>query len=245
MLASIGLADVCVYSRLCVAIFSTGDEVHQQGKPLPSQGIYDTNRFSLRGMLEQLGCQVFDLGIIEDNKTSLAKALEDGADHADCIISSGGVSIGDADYVRNVLADTGHVDFWRIAMRPGRPFAFGHVKGCPFFGLPGNPVAMMVAFLQLVQPALRKMMGQERWKPLRMKAIAEELLCSRKGRTDYSRGIYRINEQGQLVVKATGFQGSGLLTSMISANCLIEITDEYECVEVGQSVTIQPFSDLL
>jgi len=110
-------------------------------------------------MLEQLGCQVFDLGIIEDNKTSLAKALEDGAGHADWIISSGGVSIGDADYVCDVLADTGHVDFWRISMRLGRPFAFGYANGCPFFGLPGNPVAVMVTFLHLVQPALRKMMG--------------------------------------------------------------------------------------
>ncbi|MDO6785801.1 bifunctional molybdopterin-guanine dinucleotide biosynthesis adaptor protein MobB/molybdopterin molybdotransferase MoeA [Neptunomonas phycophila] len=245
LLASIGHDKVMVYSRLRVAIFSTGDEVHPQGKPLPSQGIYDTNRFSLRGLLEQLGCEVVDLGIIADDKQSLSLALAEGAAQADCIISSGGVSMGDADYIREVLASAGHVDFWRIAMRPGRPFAFGHVNDRPFFGLPGNPVAVMVTFLQFVQPALRKMMGQERWQPIRLTAVAEEPLRSRKGRTDYSRGIYRINEQGVLVVKVAGSQGSGILTSMVAANCLIEITDDDERIEAGQSVTIQPFSDLL
>ncbi len=245
LLASMGLSSVEVFKPVKVAIFSTGDEVVDQGKALPEFGIYDTNRFTLRGMLTRLGCEVIDLGIIEDDQRSLSEALALAASSADIMLSSGGVSMGEADYIKSALKQEGRVDFWRITMRPGRPLAFGDVGGKPFFGLPGNPVAVMVTFMQFVQPALRKMMGQTSWQPNRMIAIAEETLKSRLGRTDYSRGVYHINESGQLVVRSTGSQGSGILTSMVMANCLIEITDEFERIDVGEPVLIQPFSDLM
>ena len=245
LLASMGLSSVEVFKPVRVAIFSTGDEVVDQGKALPEFGIYDTNRFTLRGMLTRLGCEVIDLGIIEDDQRSLSEALALAASSADIMLSSGGVSMGEADYIKSALKQEGRVDFWRIAMRPGRPLAFGDVGGKPFFGLPGNPVAVMVTFMQFVQPALRKMMGQTSWQPNRMIATAEETLKSRLGRTDYSRGVYHINESGRLVVRSTGSQGSGILTSMVMANCLIEITDEFERIDVGEPVLIQPFSDLM
>jgi len=245
LLASMGLSSVEVFKPVRVAIFSTGDEVVDQGKALPEFGIYDTNRFTLRGMLTRLGCEVIDLGIIEDDQRSLSEALALAASSADIMLSSGGVSMGEADYIKSALKKEGRVDFWRIAMRPGRPLAFGDVGGKPFFGLPGNPVAVMVTFMQFVQPALRKMMGQTSWQPNRMIATAEETLKSRLGRTDYSRGVYHINESGRLVVRSTGSQGSGILTSMVMANCLIEITDEFERIDVGEPVLIQPFSDLM
>jgi len=245
LLASMGLSSVEVFKPVRVAIFSTGDEVVDQGKALPEFGIYDTNRFTLRGMLTRLGCEVIDLGIIEDDQRSLSEALTLAASSADIMLSSGGVSMGEADYIKSALKQEGRVDFWRIAMRPGRPLAFGDVGGKPFFGLPGNPVAVMVTFMQFVQPALRKMMGQTSWQPNRMIATAEETLKSRLGRTDYSRGVYHINESGRLVVRSTGSQGSGILTSMVMANCLIEITDEFERIDVGEPVLIQPFSDLM
>jgi len=245
LLASLGLAELPVYRQLRVAIFSTGDEVVAQGQELPENCIYDTNRYSLSGLLQRLGCQVIDLGILEDNQTTMEQALTDAAEQADMIITSGGVSMGEADYIKAALANVGEVDFWRIAMRPGRPLAFGKIGGKPFFGLPGNPVAVMVTFLQFVQPALRQMMGETSWQPQRIVAKAEERLRSREGRTDYSRGVYRINEQGELTVRSTGQQGSGILSSMVNANCLIEIADPFSSIEAGETVTIQPFGDLV
>lgn len=244
LLASLGQQSVTVYRKLRVAVFSTGDEVVAQGQVLPENCIYDTNRFSLQGLLTRLGCHVIDLGIIQDNQEVMQHTLSQAAIDADMVISSGGVSMGQADFIRDALEAAGRISFWRIAMRPGRPLAFGKLGATPFFGLPGNPVAVMVTFLQFVQPALRKMMGQISWKPMRMTAIAQEQFKSRKDRTDYSRGIYSVDEQGQLVVRSTGAQGSGILTSMVQANCLIEICDEFDQIEVGQPVLIQPFADL-
>lgn len=250
LLASLGLETVPVYRKVRVAVFSTGDEVSSQGQPLPPDTVYDTNRFTLQGMLSQCGCEVIDLGIVQDNQSAMVDALTQGRDQADLVISSGGVSMGEADFVKSALEQVGQINFWRIAMRPGRPLAFGCLncdndQPVPFFGLPGNPVAVMVCFMQFVQPALRKMMGQTDWHPIRMTALAEESLKSRQGRTDYTRGIYRINDQGQLTVRSTGAQGSGILTSMIRGNCLIELTDDQDLVEAGQPVLIQPFSDLI
>ena len=242
-IASLGLAEVAVYRKLKVAIFSTGDEVVAQGEVLPENSIYDTNRFTLKGMLTKLGCEVLDLGIIEDTQASMVDCLCQASQQADMIISSGGVSMGKADYIKDALAEVGEIDFWKIAMRPGRPLAFGKIETTPFFGLPGNPVAVMVTFTQFVQPAIRKMMGQRHWQPQRMLAIAEEPLRSRQHRTDYSRGVYRINDQGQLVVRSTGAQGSGILSSMVQANCFIEIQDQFDHIEIGQPVLIQPFSE--
>lgn len=245
LLASLGMTHVAVFKPLRVAIFSTGDEVVAQGQALPENCIYDTNRFTLTGLLQRLGCSVVDLGIIEDSQDSMQRVLLEAAQQADMVISSGGVSMGQADYIKQALEAVGNIGFWRVAMRPGRPLAFGTVGQTPFFGLPGNPVAVMVTFLQFVQPALRKMMGQRGWQPIKMMAVAQETIKSRAGRIDYSRGIYRINDQGELVVQTTGAQGSGILTSMVQANCLIEIGEQYSQVDAGDRVLIQPFSDLL
>ncbi|TXZ74096.1 bifunctional molybdopterin-guanine dinucleotide biosynthesis adaptor protein MobB/molybdopterin molybdotransferase MoeA [Vibrio mimicus] len=240
MLASLGFANADVFRSLKVAIFSTGDEVQAPGGDIEPNSIFDSNRFTLTGLLKQLGCQVLDLGIIEDDEAKMMRVLEQAAKQADVVITSGGVSVGDADFIKSALEKLGHIDFWRINMRPGRPLAFGQIAGKPFFGLPGNPVAVMVSFINFVEPALRKMQGEQGWQPLKVNAIALEDLRSRQGRTEFSRGIYAFNTQGQLTVRTTGKQGSGILRSMSEANCLIEIAPAIDTVKVGESVTIIP-----
>ncbi|HGF7190804.1 TPA: bifunctional molybdopterin-guanine dinucleotide biosynthesis adaptor protein MobB/molybdopterin molybdotransferase MoeA [Vibrio cholerae] len=240
MLASLGFAHADVFRSLKVAIFSTGDEVQAPGGDIEPNSIFDSNRFTLMGLLKQLGCQVIDLGIIEDDEAKMMQVLEQAAKRADVVITSGGVSVGDADFIKSALEKLGHIDFWRINMRPGRPLAFGQIAGKPFFGLPGNPVAVMVSFINFVEPALRKMQGEQGWQPLKVNAIALEDLRSRQGRTEFSRGVYAFNTQGQLTVRTTGKQGSGILRSMSEANCLIEIAPAIDTVKVGESVTIIP-----
>ncbi|HAS3559933.1 TPA: bifunctional molybdopterin-guanine dinucleotide biosynthesis adaptor protein MobB/molybdopterin molybdotransferase MoeA [Vibrio cholerae] len=240
MLASLGFAHAEVFRSLKVAIFSTGDEVQAPGGDIAPNSIFDSNRFTLTGLLKQLGCQVIDLGIIEDDEAKMMQMLEQAAKQADVVITSGGVSVGDADFIKSALEKLGHIAFWRINMRPGRPLAFGQIAGKPFFGLPGNPVAVMVSFINFVEPALRKMQGEQGWQPLKVNAIALEDLRSRQGRTEFSRGVYAFNAQGQLTVRTTGKQGSGILRSMSEANCLIEIAPAIDTVKVGESVTIIP-----
>ncbi|EGR2393603.1 bifunctional molybdopterin-guanine dinucleotide biosynthesis adaptor protein MobB/molybdopterin molybdotransferase MoeA [Vibrio cholerae] len=240
MLASLGFAHADVFRSLKVAIFSTGDEVQAPGGDIEPNSIFDSNRFTLTGLLKQLGCQVIDLGIIEDDEAKMMQVLEQAAKQTDMVLTSGGVSVGDADFIKSALEKLGHIDFWRINMRPGRPLAFGQIAGKPFFGLPGNPVAVMVSFINFVEPALRKMQGEQGWQPLKVNAIALEDLRSRQGRTEFSRGVYAFNTQGQLTVRTTGKQGSGILRSMSEANCLIEIAPAIDTVKVGESVTIIP-----
>ncbi len=240
MLASLGFAHADVFRSLKVAIFSTGDEVQAPGGEIEPNSIFDSNRFTLTGLLKRLGCQVIDLGIIEDDEAKMMQVLEQAAKQADMVITSGGVSVGDADFIKSALEKLGHIDFWRINMRPGRPLAFGQIAGKPFFGLPGNPVAVMVSFINFVEPALRKMQGEQGWQPLKVNAITLEDLRSRQGRTEFSRGVYAFNTQGQLTVRTTGKQGSGILRSMSEANCLIEIAPAIDTVKVGESVTIIP-----
>ncbi|EJL6308581.1 bifunctional molybdopterin-guanine dinucleotide biosynthesis adaptor protein MobB/molybdopterin molybdotransferase MoeA [Vibrio cholerae] len=240
MLASLGFAHADAFRSLKVAIFSTGDEVQAPGGDIEPNSIFDSNRFTLTGLLKQLGCQVIDLGIIEDDEAKMMQVLEQAAKPADVVITSGGVSVGDADFIKSALEKLGQIDFWRINMRPGRPLAFGQIAGKPFFGLPGNPVAVMVSFINFVEPALRKMQGEQGWQPLKVNAIALEDLRSRQGRTEFSRGVYAFNTQGQLTVRTTGKQGSGILRSMSEANCLIEIAPAIDTVKVGESVTIIP-----
>ncbi|WP_102405032.1 bifunctional molybdopterin-guanine dinucleotide biosynthesis adaptor protein MobB/molybdopterin molybdotransferase MoeA [Vibrio sp. 10N.261.55.A7] len=240
MLASLGFAQCDVQRPLRVAIFSTGDEVQAPGSDQKDNTIYDSNRFTLIGLLERLGCEVIDFGILEDNQQVMIDALEKSAQQADLILTSGGVSVGDADYIKLALEQLGSIDFWRINMRPGRPLAFGHINDKPFFGLPGNPVAVMVSFINFVEPAIRKMQGQQGWLPLKVQAVASEPLRSRMGRTEFSRGVYSIDSQGQLKVSTTGKQGSGILRSMSEANCLIEVSPSVDTVKIGESVTIIP-----
>ena len=240
MIASLGFGEANVFRKLKVAVFSTGDEVQAPGTEQKANSIYDSNRFTIMGMLEKLGCEILDFGILEDNKQLMIEALENASAQADVVMTSGGVSVGDADYIKLALDKLGQIDFWRINMRPGRPLAFGQINDKPFFGLPGNPVAVMVSFINFVEPALRKMQGEQGWKPLKVSAIATENLRSRQGRTEFSRGIYELDETGRLTVRTTGKQGSGILRSMSEANCLIEISPAVDTVKAGESVTIIP-----
>ncbi|MDF4950547.1 bifunctional molybdopterin-guanine dinucleotide biosynthesis adaptor protein MobB/molybdopterin molybdotransferase MoeA [Vibrio parahaemolyticus] len=240
MIASLGFGEANVFRKLKVAVFSTGDEVQAPGTEQKANSIYDSNRFTIMGMLEKLGCEILDFGILEDNEQLMIEALENASAQADVVMTSGGVSVGDADYIKLALDKLGQIDFWRIKMRPGRPLAFGQINNKPFFGLPGNPVAVMVSFINFVEPALRKMQGEQGWKPLKVNAIATENLRSRQGRTEFSRGIYELDNTGRLTVRTTGKQGSGILRSMSEANCLIEISPAIDTVKAGESVTIIP-----
>ncbi|PKH04681.1 bifunctional molybdopterin-guanine dinucleotide biosynthesis adaptor protein MobB/molybdopterin molybdotransferase MoeA [Moritella sp. Urea-trap-13] len=240
MIASLGINQVSVKRAIRVAIFSTGDEVQHPGEAQKNNCIYDSNRYTLHAMLTQAGCEVIDLGIIEDNEAALEATLAQGSQQADLILSSGGVSVGDADYIKTVLAKLGQINFWRINMRPGRPLAFGHIDDTPFFGLPGNPVAVMVVFLQFVEPAIRKLQGMDNWQPQVFNAVATERFRSRPNRTEYTRGIFGFDANGRLTVKSTGQQGSGILRSMSEANCLVEVLPEQANAEIGDLVRVVP-----
>jgi molybdopterin molybdotransferase len=241
MIASLGFGSVNVRRKLKVAVFSTGDEVQAPGSELKANSIFDSNRFTIKAILQKLDCEIIDLGILEDDEMVMEKAIEQASHAADLIITSGGVSVGDADFIKNVLERSGNVNFWRINMRPGRPLAFGSINNKPFFGLPGNPVAVMVSFINFVEPAIRKMQGVTDFMPLKATAIASENLRSRQGRTEFSRGVYSMNNNtGQLEVRLTGKQGSGILRSMSEANCLIEISPNIDTVKQGEYVTIIP-----
>ncbi|WP_394148001.1 bifunctional molybdopterin-guanine dinucleotide biosynthesis adaptor protein MobB/molybdopterin molybdotransferase MoeA [Shewanella atlantica] len=245
LLASLGFGKLPVFKRPRVAVFSTGDEVCQPGEPLQPNCIYDSNRFTIKSMVRKLGCEVIDLGIIHDSEDALAEALSQAAVDADVVISSGGVSVGDADFIKLALERVGQINFWRINMRPGRPLAFGQIGDSLFFGLPGNPVAVMVSFMQFVQPALRKLAGENEWAPTMVPAITDTHLRSRVGRTEFTRGIYQLASDGKLHVTSTGAQGSGMLSSMVKGNCLIVISEKDDQLNPGDTVYIQPFADLL
>ncbi|HSP57458.1 MAG TPA: molybdopterin-binding protein, partial [Halomonas sp.] len=222
--------------------FSTGNEVTPPGTPLPSAGIYDANRFTLQGLVIEHGGEPIDLGILPDDRDVLIDALSQAADQADLIITSGGVSVGEADFTRSALAEVGELGFWRIAIRPGRPLACGTIgpRGVPFLGLPGNPVAVMVTFLELVAPLLARLQGCDTTTLPALSALAEHDMNSRVGRVDYLRGVYRCDDKGQLSVRSTGAQGSGILSSMVMANCLIEISADRKSVLRGEAVTLHP-----
>ena len=245
LIASLGIAEVSVVRRLRVAFFSTGDELRSIGETLGDGAIYDSNRYTLHGMLERMGTDIIDMGVIKDDLEALEEAFAIAAANADVLITSGGVSVGEADYIKEILAKLGQVDFWKVAIKPGRPLAFGHVGDAVFFGLPGNPVSVMVTFYEFVQPALRKMIGENDSGILTLKARCDSRLKKRPGRVEYQRGILRGDEDGNLVVVKTGAQGSGILTSMSQANCFIILPIDSSGIEPGMYVDIQPFSGLV
>ncbi len=249
LIASLGLAEVSVKRRLRVAFFSTGDELCSLGTPLREGEVYDSNRYTLYGMLARLGCEAIDLGVVRDEPAALEAALCQAAAQADVILTSGGVSVGEADFIRGLMAKLGEVAFWKIAMRPGRPLAFGRVgsgtAAAWLFGLPGNPVAVMVAFYEFVREALLKMMGVDPLEPLpRFRVPCVTPLKKRPGRTEFQRGIL-FSENGEWKVRATGAQGSGILRSMSEANCIIVVEHERGNVEPGEGVDVQPFGGLV
>jgi molybdopterin molybdotransferase len=245
LIASLGIAEVAVHRPLRVAIFSTGDELKPVGEPLGPGDVHDSNRYTLRGMLQRLGAQIKDVGIVRDTPEQTRAAFEAAAAGQDAIISSGGVSVGEADFVKSVLSELGHAEFWKVAMKPGRPLTFGHVRGAVFFGLPGNPVSVMVTFYQFVQPALRRMMGETQTADLRLKATSLSRLKKRPGRVEFQRGVLEQDASGALVVRKTGMQGSGILTSMSHANCFIILPQDCAGVEAGEPVEVQPFAGLI
>lgn len=250
VIASLGINRVTVYRRLKVAFFTTGDELcaldeNSEGGELPAGMLFDSNRHTLACLLEVAGVEPIDLGIVRDNEDDTREALRQAGDMADVIVTSGGVSAGDADFVTRAFHELGSVSFWKLAMRPGRPLAFGRVGDAAFFGLPGNPVAVMVTFLQFVKPALRYLSGMSDIEPMVLPARCESTLRKSRGRVEYQRGIMHIDGSGQLLVKSTGKQGAGRLSSMSRANCLIIIDADADTVHPGDTVGIQPFHGLL
>jgi molybdopterin molybdotransferase len=222
-----------------VALLSTGDEVVEPGAPRRPGQIYDANRFSLGGLVRTAGAEPLDLGIVPDLRSELKRSLEDAARRADVVVSSGGVSVGDYDHVKAVLAEIGGIEFWQVAMQPGRPLAVGAIGGVPFFGLPGNPVASVLCFLLFVRPALWKLGGRRELTPMRFTATATEPMSKRQGRREFKRGIFRFTERG-FEVATTGPQGSGILSSMVAANCLIVLEESRGDVSPGETVLVEP-----
>jgi molybdopterin molybdotransferase len=248
LLASLGIAEVPVQRRLRVAFFSTGDELRSIGEPLDAGCVYDSNRYTLYGMLKRLGCDIIDMGIVKDDPQALEDALRNACENADAIVTSGGVSVGAADYTREIMARLGDVTFWKIGMRPGRPLAFGKISSngnsAFLFGLPGNPVAVMVSFYFFARAALLHMMGAEAPLPmLRVKSAGA--IRKKPGRTEYQRGILSVDADGRQQVSITGSQGSGILRSMSEANCMVVLHDETGNVAAGDMVDVLLFEGLV
>jgi molybdopterin molybdotransferase len=245
VIASIGIAEVRVKRRLRVAFFSTGDELKSLGEPLGPGQIYDSNRYTLHGMLSRLGVELLDLGVIRDEREAIRRAFRVAATTADVVITSGGVSVGEADFVKLTLDELGQVDFWKIAMKPGKPLAFGRLGNAVFFGLPGNPVSVMATFYQFAQPALQKMQGMTATPALTVKVPCAVALRKQPGRLEYQRGVLQHDGQGKLSVTSTGRQGSHVLSSMSKSNCFIILPAECAGVAAGEPVEVQPFAGLV
>ncbi|MES2150386.1 MAG: gephyrin-like molybdotransferase Glp [Pseudomonadota bacterium] len=248
LLASLGIAEVPVRRRLRVAFFSTGDELRSIGQTLDEGCVYDSNRYTLYGMLQRLGCDIIDMGVVRDEPDALEAALRSACENADAIITSGGVSVGAADYTRDIMARLGDVTFWKIGMRPGRPLAFGRVssngKSAFLFGLPGNPVAVMVSFYFFARAALLHMMGASA-PQLLVRVKSADPIRKKPGRTEYQRGMLSVGEDGLQQVRITGAQGSGILRSMSEANCMVVLHDEQGNVNAGDSVDVLLFEGLV
>jgi molybdopterin molybdotransferase len=243
ILASVGVSEISVRRRPRVAFFSTGDELRSVGEALDIGQIYDSNGYTIHGMLMRLGVEVVDLGVVRDEPDAIEKAFADAAAQADAVVTSGGVSVGDADYVTRTLEQMGSVGFWMVAIKPGRPLAFGRIGDALFFGLPGNPVSAMVTFYQLVQPALRVLAGMpDQGPPLTVTAVSGVALRKKAGRREFQRGVMTTDADGRLVVNRAGYQGSGILSSMSAANCFIVLPEEAGPVSEGDEVTVQPFA---
>lgn len=245
ILASLGISEVKVYRPLKVALIATGDELKLPTQALNAGDIYESNSFVLRAMLAKLHAEVIDFGIIEDDFRAIKTAFTNADKQADVVISSGGVSVGEADYTKTVLDELGEVGFWKIAMKPGKPLAFGKLTNSIFFGLPGNPVSALVTFHQLALPALTKMQNAQPLKRLSLSVKCASNLKKSCGRIDFQRGFLSQNEQGESIVTSTGSQGSGVLSSMLSANCYIVLSAEQSHVQAGDMVTVQMFDHFI
>lgn len=245
LLASLGVAHVNVYRKLKVAVISSGDELKSLGETLQQGDIYDSNRYSIIALLSRLNVDIIDLGIIKDNYAAIKEAIVSADQQADVVITSGGVSVGDADFIKDVLKEVGEIGFWKLAIKPGKPFAFGKLANSTFFGLPGNPVSAIVTLYQLAVPAMAKMSGQLLKPALRFNAVCSDGLSKTPGRTDFQRGTYSVDANGQLIVSSTGSQGSGVFSSMSQSNCFIVLEQERGQVHAGETVVIEPYSPLM
>ena len=245
VLASLGVAEVIVYRKLKVALIATGDELKLPGQALRVGDIYESNSFVLAAMLKKLDVEVINFGIIADDFNAIKTAFIGADEQADAVISSGGVSVGDADYTKTVLDELGEIGFWKIAMKPGKPFAFGKLANSIFFGLPGNPVSALVTFHQLALVALTKMQNAEPLKRTHLTVKCSSELRKSPGRIDFQRGVFSVNESGENEVSSTGAQGSGILSSLARANCFIVLPSEQGKVKAGEMVTVQLFDHFL
>ncbi|QLB13087.1 molybdopterin molybdochelatase [Bisgaardia hudsonensis] len=246
LIASLGIEEINVFPRLKVAILSTGDELVAIGQSLQQGQIYDTNSFTIKLLLEQLNCEIIDFGILPDDEKIFEEKFIQAQQQADLVITSGGVSVGEADFTKTVLEKLGQVNFWKIAMKPGKPFAFGKLENAWFCGLPGNPVSALVTFYQLVQPAIAKLSGYTQWQlPKKIPAITTVNLKKAIGRQDFQRGYYEINEKGEIQVKPIGFQGSHIFSSFVESNCFIVLEAERGNVFAGETVFIEPFNFIM
>lgn len=249
LIGSLGIGEISVMRKLRVAYFSTGDELRSIGEPLPEGCVYDSNRYTLHGMLNRLGVEPIDMGLIKDDPASIEAALRKACASADAIITSGGVSGGDADYTRQMMDRLGDVLFWKINMRPGRPMAFGKIisdnKSAWLFGLPGNPVAVMVTFYFFVQNALHQMMSANSQQSITVKISAAEPIRKKTGRTEYQRGIVTTGQTGKQTVRITGSQGSGILSSMSEANCMVVLSHQQQDIHAGDMVDVILFDGLI
>ena len=243
--ASLGIAKVSVVRRLRVACFSTGDEILSLGEAPREGAVYDSNRYTLFGLLTRMGCDIIDMGVVRDEPALLEAAFTQAASQADVIISSGGVSVGEADFTKAMMKKLGDVAFWKVAMRPGRPMAVGRIGKAVLFGLPGNPVAVMVTFLAFVRPALLQLMGSTAAPPPLLKAISAEAIRKKPGRTEYQRGTVSVAADGSLQVRITGNQGSGVLSSMVQANGLIVLHHAQGSVAAGDAVDVMMFDGVI
>lgn len=245
LVASLGIGEVTVVRRPRIAFFSTGDEILSLGEAPREGAVYDSNRYTVFGMLKRLGCEVIDLGVVRDRPEPLEAAFRDAAARADAIVTSGGVSVGEADFTKAMMKKLGDVAFWKIAMRPGRPMAVGRIGRSVLFGLPGNPVAVMVTFLAFVRPALLRLMGAAAAPPPLLKARSQEAMRKKPGRTEYQRGLVTTASDGSLQVRTTGNQGSGVLSSMVQANGLIVLHHGQGSVAPGDEVDVMMFEGAL
>ncbi len=249
MIASLGIGEVSVMRKLRVAFFSTGDELRSIGQPLDEGCVYDSNRYTLHGMLVRAGIEPIDMGVVRDEPAALEAALRDACRQADAIITTGGVSAGDADYTKQMMARMGEVLFWKIAMRPGRPMAFGRLnvdgKSAMLFGLPGNPVAVMASFYFFARDALALMAGSTPRPQLTMRIPCAEAIRKKPGRTEFQRGIVSVDTSGKQIVRITGAQGSGILSSMSEANGMIVLHHDHGDLPAGSLVDVIPFDGLI
>ena len=245
LLASVGITEFNIIRTPVVAFFSTGDELKGVGQTLQPGDIYDSNRYILFGMLKKMGVECIDMGVIPDVKQQIELTLKEAASIADVVITSGGASVGEADYIKEILDEIGEVNFWKIAMKPGKPLAFGKINNTLFFGLPGNPVSAIATFYQFVQPSIKLLEGEKADNSLRLTARCLSKLKKRPGRKDFQRGILKTDENNELVVDTTGVQGSHMLSSMSKANCFIVLDTDAGDIEAGIEVEVQPFSDLI